>query len=155
MLNADQLFDSFDKIGPAPKSNIAEIEPTSKSSADRRDSRRVIAQLKVAIIYHHHADESTRPTYHGKTSDVSMTGISVVVSENIFSENEVTVLLAVPSAHYGGAQKIVEATAKMVYTVFSSEYDAFRVGLNFRQFKRNGKEVFESLIEERFVKRKI
>ena len=109
----------------------------------------------MAIIYHHHADESTRPTYHGKTNNVSMTGISVVVSESIFSENEVTVLLAVPSAHYGGTQKIVEATAKMVYTVFSSEYDAFRVGLNFRQFKRNGKEIFENLIEERFVKRKI
>ena len=141
MLKAADLADQFSAIS-------TEI----KVKDDRRDSRRVNLQLKVAIVYHHHADESTRPTFHGKTNNVSMTGISVVVAENIFSNNEVTVLLAVPPAHFGGTQKIVEATASMVYTVFSSEFDAFRVGLNFKQFKRNGKEILEHLIDERHIK---
>lgn len=109
-------------------------------------------RLKVALVYHQHADAATRPTFHGMTSDVSLSGLSVVLDHNIFNEGEVTVLLAIPPAHTGGQQKIVEATAKMIHTVHSSEHNAFRIGMMFKQFKGKGKELLKGAIERRSLK---
>ena len=79
-----------------------------------------------------------------------MHGLSVLVEHNIFHEGEVTVLLALPPVHPGIPQKIIEATAKMMYTVLSAEHDAFRIGLVFRHFKRNGRQLLDTAITERF-----
>lgn len=119
---------------------------------EKRTEARVPLQFKVAIVYHLHEDKATRPTYHGRTHDISTAGLSVVVDTNIFSEGDVTVLLAIPPAHTGAPQKIIEATAKMVYTVFSSDHDAFRIGLDFRQFKRNGNELLKTVIDQRRIR---
>ena len=119
---------------------------------EKREEQRTPLRLKVAIVYHQHADAATRPTYHGLTSDVSLSGVSVVVDYNIFNEGEVTVLLAIPPAHPGGQQKIVEATAKMIYTAYSSEHEAFRIGMGGLRFKRNGRELLKEAIERRAVK---
>jgi len=100
---------------------------------DRRDERRVPLRLNVAVVYHQHADAATRPTYHGVTKDISMLGISLVVNFNIFNDGEVTLLLAIPPAHMGGTQ-----------TVYSAEHEAFRIGLSFKAFKRNGKALLEA-----------
>lgn len=116
-------------------------------TSDRRDEQRLPIKLKVAIVYHQHKDEATRPTFHGVTNDISMLGLSVLVDYNIFNEGEVTVLLAVPPEHPGGTQKIIEATAKMVYTVYSAESNSFRVGMLFRSFKRNGMDLLSSVRE--------
>lgn len=122
------------------------------TSKDKREERRIPLQLKVAVVYHQHEDEGSRPTYHGITSDVSLGGVSVVVNHNIFNEDDVTVLLAIPPEHPGGRQKIAEATAKMAYTVYSSEHQAFRIGLSFKSFKGNGKHSLKEAIERRAVK---
>lgn len=116
---------------------------------DRREAHRVPLKLKVAIVYHQHEDAATRPTYHGVTNDVSLSGVSVVVDHNVFNEGDVTLLLAIPPEHVGGAQKIVQVTAKMAYTVHSSEHDAFRIGLAFKVFKRKGKELLKAAMDRR------
>lgn len=121
----------------------AEMKGEKSRPGERREERRLPLRLKVAVVYHQHEDAATRPTFHGVTNDISLHGVSVVVERNFFNEEEVTVLLAVPPEHPGGTQKIIEATARMVYTVFSSEHDAFRVGMTFRAFKRNGKELLK------------
>lgn len=140
MLNEDCLADI---------SQESHDRPPERS--DKRAEPRAPLHFKVAIIYHLHPDEATRPTYHGRTHDISTQGLSVVVDRNIFSEGDVTVLLAIPPAHPGAPQKIVEATAKMIYTVFSSDHDAFRIGLDFREFKRNGKELLRTAVEQRRI----
>lgn len=122
------------------------------SKEDKREERRIALRLKVAIVYHQHEDAATRPTYHGFTNDISLSGLSVVVADNIFNEGEVTVLLAIPPAHPSGQQKIVEATAKMVYTVLSSEHNAFRIGMRVTGFKRNGKTLLREAFERRSLK---
>jgi c-di-GMP-binding flagellar brake protein YcgR len=119
---------------------------------ERREDYRVPLKLKVAVVYHQHQDASTRPTYHGVTNDISLSGLSVVVDYNIFNEGEVTVLLAIPPEHHGGAQKIVEATAKMAYTVHSSDHGAFRIGMSFKVFKRNGMEHLKAALARRSFK---
>lgn len=119
---------------------------------DKRADPRVPLRLKVAIVYHNHADAATRPTYHGLTHDISLSGLSVIVEYNVFTEDEVTVLLALPPANVGGKQKIVEASAKMVHTSYSSGHDAFRIGMQFTKFKKPGKDLLEEAIERRSVK---
>ena len=121
-----------------------------EDAGEQRQARRFPLHLRVAVVYHQHEDVATRPRYHGRTSDISMKGLSVLVEHNIFCEGEVTVLLALPPVHPGIPQKIIEATAKMVYTVLSAEYDAFRIGLVFRKFKHNGRQLLDAAIAERF-----
>lgn len=119
---------------------------------ENRKEVRVPLKLKVAIIYHQHRDVATRPSFHGFTSNISLMGLSVVVDHNIFNEGDVTVLLAIPPEHTGGQQRIVEATAKMIYTVHSSEHDAFRIGMSFKEFKGHGKDVLKKVIIRRVQK---
>jgi len=121
-----------------------------EDAGEKRKTARYPLHLRVAVVYHQHEDAATRPRYHGRTSDISMHGLSVLVEHNIFHEGEVTVLLALPPVHPGIPQKIIEATAKMMYTVLSAEHDAFRIGLVFRHFKRNGRQLLDTAITERF-----
>lgn len=118
---------------------------------EQREELRLPLQLKVAIVYHEHEDAATRPTFHGRTNDISIQGLSILVAENVFHDGFVTVLLAIPPEHIGGYQRIIEAKAKMAYTVFSSEHDTFRIGLNFSNFKRNGKSLLSDFIEARRI----
>lgn len=118
---------------------------------EKRGEQRIALRLKAAVVYHEHADTATRPTYHGLTCDISMSGLSVVMDHNVFHEGEVTILLAIPPAHPGGRQKIVEATAKMVHTVHSSEHSTFRIGMMFKTFRRDGKKLLKEAIERRSV----
>lgn len=120
-------------------------------NGEKRAVARAPLHFKVAIVYHRHEDTATRPSYHGRTNDISMLGLSILVGHNIFNEDEVTVLLAIPPAHVGETQKVIEATAKMVYTVFSSEHDTFRIGLEFRKFKRNGEQLLKKVIDDRYI----
>lgn len=123
-----------------------------KQGKDKREEPRAPLHFKVAIVYHQHEDEATRPRYHGRTNDISMKGLSILVDHNIFNAGEVTVLLAIAPSHIGETQKIIEATAKMVYTVFSSAHDTFRIGLEFRKFKRNGEQLLKKVIADRYIK---
>lgn len=132
--------------------DIADLGGRQKKNGEKREAPRAPLHFKVAIVYHQHEDEATRPRYHGRTNDISLKGLSILVGHNIFNEGEVTVLLAIPPAHIGETQKVIEATAKMVYTVFSSEHDTFRIGLEFRKFKRNGDQLLKKVIDERYIK---
>jgi c-di-GMP-binding flagellar brake protein YcgR len=136
-----------DNVAPEVRAALA----SQHTIADTRGEARVPLKFKVAIVYHQHEDKATRPTFHGRTHDISTQGLSIVVDYNVFNEADVTLLLAIPPAHIGMPQKIIEATAKMVYTVFSSDHDAFRIGLTFGQFKRNGREFLNAVIAQRRI----
>lgn len=105
---------------------------------DLRGERRAPLHLRTALVYHQHPDAASRPTFHGISHDVSMSGLSLIVDYNIFTEDEVTVLIALPPKEADGAKKIVEVTARMIYTVYTSQYMAFRVSLGFLEFHRDG-----------------
>lgn len=124
----------------------------ARLAGDKREERRIPMKLNVAIVYHQHEDAATRPTFHGVSSDISLSGVSVVVRDNIFSEKDIKVLIAIPPEHVGAKKKVIEATAKMVYTVLCSKHDAFRIGMNFKEFKGQGKQVLKGAMERRAIK---
>ena len=86
--------------------------------------------------------------FHGKTHDISLSGLSLVVDYNVFQEGEVTVVLALPLAHAGAPPKVVTATAEMTYAIHSSKLDAFKIGLAFRAFRGDGKTLLEAALRQ-------
>ena len=86
--------------------------------------------------------------FHGKTHDISMSGLSIVVDYNIFQEGEVTVVLALPPAHAGAPRKVVTSTAEMTYAIHSSKLDAFKIGLVFRAFRGDGKALLKAALQQ-------
>jgi hypothetical protein len=115
-------------------------------NADRREGLRGRLQLRLAMIYPQQEGRPARPMFHGKTRDIGMSGISIVVDYNIFQEGEVVVVLALPPAYAGAPRKVVTSTAEMTYAIYSSKLDAFKIGLTFRKFRGNGKALLEAAL---------
>lgn len=113
---------------------------------DRRERPRVCLQLRLAMVYHQHMGCPTPPTYHGRTHDICMSGLSMVIDRSIFHEDEVTLLLALPPVPAGEPQKIITSTAKMTYAIHSSKLKAFKIGMTFLEFKGNGKELLDAVL---------
>jgi len=114
--------------------------------ADRREGPRVRLQLSLAVIYPQREGRPVRPMFHGRTYDIGMSGLSMVVDYNVFQEGEVTVVLALPLAHAEASRRVVTSTAEMSYAIHSSKLDAYKIGLTFRAFRGNGKELLETAL---------
>ena len=84
--------------------------------------------------------------FHGKTRDLSMSGLSMIVDYNVFHEGEVAVVLALPLAHPGAARKVVTSSAVMTYAIYSSKLNGFKIGLAFREFRGDGKTLLEAAL---------
>ena len=138
---------------------ILRSEPLSASARDssaattvadeRRVEQRYRCRFRCALVYHQHLDVSTRPTYHGTTWDISLSGISFVVGYNVFTDQEITVLLAIPPHRYGEGKRIVECTAVMRHTVYSGEVGDFRIGIAFKNFKGDGRRILRDTLRTR------
>lgn len=115
-------------------------------NADRRANPRARLQFRVAIVYPQRAGDSYRPIYHGMTHDLCMSGLSMVVEDNVFHEGRVTVLLALPPVHGWAAQKVITATAEMTYAIHSSKLNAYKIGMTFVEFKADGKELLQAAV---------
>jgi hypothetical protein len=103
-------------------------------------------EFKLALIYPERAGQPSRPMFNGKTCDISMSGVSIVVDYNICQEGEVALALALPPPHAGAARKVVTATAEMTYAIYSSKLQAYKIGLAFRKFRGNGKALLEAAL---------
>jgi len=114
--------------------------------ADRRVVPRGRLEIKLALIYPERAGRPSRPMFNGKTCDISMSGVSIVVDYNIFQEGEVALALALPPPRAGAARKVVTSTAEMTYAIYSSKLQAYKIGLAFRKFRGNGKALLEAAL---------
>ena len=122
------------------------IEISQWKNADRRESPRGRLHLRVALIYPQQPGRPARPMFHGKTRDVGLSGLSIVVDYNVFQEGEVVIVLALPPASAGAPRKVVTATAEMTYAIYSSKLAAFKIGLAFRKFRGEGKLLLEAAL---------
>jgi len=122
------------------------IRTSQWKNADRRARPRGRLQFKLAMIYPQRVGRPDRPMFHGKTSDISMSGLSIVVDYNIFQEGEVAVALALPPASAGAARKVVTVTGEMTYAIYSSKLDAFKIGIGFRKFRGGGKALLDAAL---------
>jgi hypothetical protein len=84
------------------------------------------------------------PVYLCQTCDISVDGASVAFPLNLTSQNEMTLVILLPSQQPGGAEQRIQVTVKRVYTVYSAAVDGFRVGLAFKQFVGDGKKLLRS-----------
>ena len=118
------------------------------NKADRRESARVGLELRLALVYPQRDDRPARPMFHGKTHDIGLSGLSMIVDYNILQEGDVSVVLALPPAHAGGSRRAVACTAEMSYAIHSSKLDAYKIGLRFREFRGNGKELLDAVLRQ-------
>jgi hypothetical protein len=81
-----------------------------------------------------------------------MSGLSLVADDNVFHEGEVTLLLALPPVHSWASQKIITATAEMTYAIRSSKFNGFKIGLTFREFKADARELLEASLRNALKK---
>lgn len=110
----------------------------------QRVSARYHVRWKIALIF----DKSEhRPAYHGRTSDLSMTGTGMHTDVNFFTPSPVILLLAPPPLVFGARQAVVEIQARQVYAVYSGDSACFRLGFEFLGFKDDGHRVLKEMLD--------
>lgn len=112
---------------------------------DRKHPRYSV-HWRVAIVYNNRGQNEI---FHGKTHDLSVEGASVYSDHNIFVEDPVKVLLAIPSHSSNQSDRIVEINSRMVYTVLAANHHQFRIGLHFLRFKDDGHRFLQSNLSKR------
>lgn len=116
-----------------------------ENPADARKHLRIPARWKVALVKDHQSGE----IYHGLTNEVSPEGMSIISDHNIYTDDDITLLLALPPLHPGKKEKIIEVQGRMVYTVHCSSGKGFRIGVRFGHFKRDGAKFLRQYLEKR------
>jgi hypothetical protein len=122
------------------------METSQREHADRREVPRARLQLRLTIVYPEHEGRPVQPACHAKAHDVCLSGLSMVVDENVFHEGEVTVFLALPPEHSWAAQKTIAATARMTYAIHSTKLNGYKIGMTFLQFKDDAEELLRAAI---------
>lgn len=79
-----------------------------------------------------------RPTYLGRTYDLSLNGTGILTDTNIFSASPVVILLAPPPLYKGHRPRIIEITARQLYCYYSGQKACFNLGFEFDHFKAGG-----------------
>lgn len=100
---------------------------------------------KIALIF----DEAEhRPTYHGRTYDLTLAGTGMLLHKDVYTDRPVTVLLAIPPLHRDGRQKVIEIKSRQAYSVYSGETFSFRMGLEFESFKAEGLSILKDRLSK-------
>jgi hypothetical protein len=113
---------------------------------DMRSHERLLVNWRMAIVYE---GGKGKKTFFGRAHDLSMGGVSIYTDHNIFFEESVILLLAVPPLIMGRRERILEIHSQMVYTVLTRR--GFRVGLKFLGFKPGEKKLLEERVNIRGV----
>lgn len=116
---------------------------------DKRSADRYHVRWKIALIF----DElEHKPTYHGRTHDLSLVGTAMLTHSNIFTSSPVVILLAPPPLRQNHRQKVIEIQACQVYAVYSGEASCFRLGFEFIDFKDDGLQVLKDRLKHHVPK---
>lgn len=142
----DSILDDV-RAAVAPEVVERPCQPPQKiHRANERDQARYPLRLRCNIIYLEH---TLRPSYSGFTCNLSLSGAGVVVAQNIFTADPIMLLMLLPKASPSERTKVVEVNARMVHTMLSAYYQEFLLGIQFKSFERNGRELLQSYIRER------
>jgi hypothetical protein len=111
-----------------------------------RSLARYHVRWKIALIF----DEvDQKPTFHGRTHDLTLVGTGMLTHRDVFTDSPVVVLLAIPPLHRSGRQKVIEIRARQAYSVYSGETFCFRLGLEFLGFKGDGLRILMEALSHR------
>ncbi|WP_168163807.1 PilZ domain-containing protein [Jeongeupia sp. USM3] len=112
----------------------------------QRGEPRYLVHWRVSLVYQ---DAGKRQTFRGRIFDLSPSGFSLLSDYNLPVSDQVTVLISVPPMVAGQRARILEAKSRVLYTVLSNEFDAFRIGVRFLGFKADGRDFLESSLAAR------
>ena len=129
----------FQRRRPAPNNN---------NGLGRRKHYRHPLRWRVAVV---NKSGGQHDIYHGRTHDLSLSGASILVERNLFFTSDIVVLLAVPPAHHGQRETILEIQCKIMHTVLDSDHGLFRMGMKFVQFKGEGKRILHDILSKRHI----
>ena len=132
---------------PVNKRGVYQKKSSSGTPEGRKHYRHPI-HWRIALI---HKVDDKNVTYHGRTHDLSVSGASILVDQNIFVMSEVLILLAIPPLHAGQRETLIEIQCSMAYTVLDSEQGRFRIGLRFLHFKGEGKRILTDILSKRVL----
>ena len=132
--------------------NSISMNAREQERAERRDSPRVRLHLRLAVVYPERDGRPYHPIYHARTHDICMSGLSMVVEDNVFYEGEVTILLTLPPVHAWAAPKIITSTAGMTYAIRSSKLNGYKIGMTFMEFQQDGKELLQAALQRELIK---
>ncbi len=128
------------------------MDASQSGQEDKREAPRARLRLRVAIAYPEHEGRPVQPIYHGTTHDIGVSGLSMVVEDNVFDEGVVTLTLALPPEHGWASQKDITATARMTYAIRSSKLNGFKIGMTFLELKGDAKELLQAAILRELTK---
>lgn len=110
---------------------------------EHRKHQRHSRRLRAVII----VDENGKPAKtHGKTQDISTSGVSIISDYNLLSRQPVTVCLLIHPGDKVIPPVIVEAKSKIVYSVLSREQGGFRISLEFQNIAGDGATVLKKFL---------
>jgi hypothetical protein len=131
--------------------------PSSKSVADAcfqnqnkksdilpRGAERYHVRWKIALIFD---QQEQRHPLQGRTIDLSLTGTAMHTHSDTFTTAPVILLLAPPPLLFGQRQKIIEINARQVYSVYSGASSCFRLGFQFINYKDDGLQVLQEMLQ--------
>lgn len=111
-------------------------ESSARPSTGRRQAERYLVRWKMAIVFE---ELEHKPTYHGRTHDLSLAGTGMLIGRNIQpTAAPVIVLLAPPPLHVKDRPRIIEIRARQLEAVYSGVARSFRLGFEFLEFKNDG-----------------
>ncbi len=147
----DDLLASV-SLSPEPAGSPNQIWQfqTGGDTTKRKHHRHPVC-WRVAIV---NKRSNKNEIYHGRTQNVSLSGISILTDHNVFFTSEVVILLAIPPVYQGQKESIVEIQCRGVYTVLDSVSGQFRIGMKLDQFKGDGKRILSDVLSMRFIREK-
>jgi hypothetical protein len=122
------------------------VDAKDSNAAEHRKQPRYRVHWRVAIV---HEKDGRNEIFHGRTHDLSLNGASIYSDHNIFVEEPVTVLLAMPPIAPDQSEIIIEISSRMVYTLLASNHHQFRIGLHFLRFKADGRKLLADNLANR------
>jgi hypothetical protein len=135
----------LDELSDKP---VADELPQRKTAKENRKRERYLLHWKIAVVYEHN-DNGESKRFYGKTFDVSLTGTSIYSDHNIFVEGPIIVLISMPSPDDPSKNKMLEIKSRMAYTYLCSNRQRFRTGIQFTEFKGDGKELLKALLDKK------
>ncbi|MFA6310027.1 MAG: PilZ domain-containing protein [Sterolibacterium sp.] len=113
---------------------------------DHRHSQRHARRLRAVII----CDETGRPAKtHGKTHDISTSGVSIISDYSLLSPHPITVCLLISPGDQIHPPVIFEAKSKIVSCVLSRQQGGFRIGVEFLKIAGDGAQVLHKFLAGR------
>ena len=120
--------------------SFPDLGSSKKSGADRREAVRRHLRSPALVLL------PGQPGRVGRTVDVSETGLCVLMPEGLAGGTECMVGFELPDK--AGTRKRVQARARVVHSVLSTQGDGFKIGMQFAQVPDETRRMLESFIRE-------